>query len=48
MPARDRKPWTPVALGYKPAEVSKLVASLDTDDKSAEDIIRGALKRVAG
>lgn len=37
-----------VALGYKPAEVSKLVASLDTDGKSAEDIIRGALRRAAG
>ena len=37
-----------VALGYKPAEVSKLVASLDTDGKSAEDIIRGALRQAAG
>jgi holliday junction DNA helicase RuvA len=37
-----------VALGYKPAEVNKLVANLDTDDKSAEDIIRLALKRAVG
>lgn len=37
-----------VALGYKPAEIGKLVDTLDTDGKSAEDIIRGALKRVAG
>jgi len=36
-----------VALGYKPADVSKLVAKLDTDDKSAADIIRLALRKVA-
>ncbi len=36
-----------VALGYKPAEIGKLVDTLDTDGKTAEDIIRGALKRVA-
>lgn len=34
-----------VALGYKPAEVNKLLAQLDLDGKSAEDIIRLALKR---
>ena len=34
-----------VALGYKPAEVSRLVSKLDTDDKSAEDIIRLALRQ---
>lgn len=34
-----------VALGYKPAEVSRLVSKLDTEDKSAEDIIRLALRQ---
>lgn len=34
-----------VALGYKPAEVSKLVAKLDIEGQSAEDIIRLALRR---
>ena len=34
-----------IALGYKPAEVTKLVARLDTEDKSAEDIIRLALRQ---
>lgn len=37
-----------VALGYKPAEVNKLVSALDTDGLSAEDIIRAALKQAAG
>jgi Holliday junction DNA helicase RuvA len=37
-----------VALGYKPAEVTRLVAKLDTNDKSAEDIIRMALKQAVG
>ena len=37
-----------VALGYRPAEVGKLVEALDTDGKTAEDIIRGALQRAAG
>lgn len=37
-----------VALGYKPAEVQKLVAKLDTDDLSAEDIIRLALRQAVG
>jgi len=36
-----------VALGYKVNEVNKLVNKLDTDDKSAEDIIRQALRRAA-
>jgi len=36
-----------VALGYKPNEVNKLIARLDTADKSAEDIIRQALRQVA-
>lgn len=35
-----------VSLGYKPAEVKRLMAQLDTDGKSAEDIIRLALKKV--
>jgi Holliday junction DNA helicase RuvA len=37
-----------IALGYKPAEVNKLIGALDTDGQSAEDIIRSALKQVAG
>ena len=36
-----------IALGYKPAEVNRLVAKLDIEDKSAEDIIRLALKQAA-
>jgi Holliday junction DNA helicase RuvA len=36
-----------IALGYKPAEVNKLIGRLDTDGQSAEDIIRSALKQVA-
>ncbi len=34
-----------VALGYKPAEVKRLLAKLDIEDKSAEDIIRLALRQ---
>jgi len=37
-----------IALGYKPAEVNKLIAKLDIEDMSAEDIIRLALKQAAG
>jgi Holliday junction DNA helicase RuvA len=37
-----------IALGYKPKEVNSLIASLDIDDKSAEDIIRLALRQVSG
>jgi Holliday junction DNA helicase RuvA len=36
-----------VSLGYKPNEVTKLIAKLDTDKASAEDIIRQALKQAA-
>ena len=36
-----------IALGYKAGEVNKLIGSLDVDDKSAEDIIRLALRQVA-
>lgn len=36
-----------VALGYKPNEVNKLLAKLDLDGLSAEDIIRQALKQAA-
>ncbi len=36
-----------VALGYKPAEITRLVGSLDTENKTAEDIIRLALKQAA-
>ncbi len=36
-----------VALGYKPNEVNRLLGKIDTADKSAEDIIRQALKQVA-
>ena len=34
-----------VSLGYKPAEVNKLIARLDVDGQSAEDIIRLALRQ---
>jgi Holliday junction DNA helicase RuvA len=37
-----------VALGYRPAEVTKLVSTLNTDGQSAEEIIRAALKRALG
>lgn len=37
-----------VALGYKPAEVNRLIAKLDLDGQSAEDIIRLALRQAAG
>ena len=36
-----------IALGYKAGEVNKLIGSLDVDGKSAEDIIRLALRQVA-
>lgn len=36
-----------VALGYKPKEVTKLISGLETEDLSAEDIIRLALKQAA-
>ena len=36
-----------VALGYKANEVNKLFGKLDTDEKTAEDIIRLALRQVA-
>jgi len=34
-----------VTLGYKPAEVNRLLAEIDSKDQSAEDIIRRALQR---
>lgn len=34
-----------VALGYKPAEVKRLLGTRQTDNQSAEDIIRDALKQ---
>jgi Holliday junction DNA helicase RuvA len=36
-----------VALGYKPAEVNKLIGKLDVDGQSAEGIIRLALRQAA-
>jgi len=36
-----------VSLGYKPAEVKRLLSQIDVKDKSAEDIIRLALRQVA-
>lgn len=36
-----------VSLGYKANEVNKLISKLDTEDKSAEDIIRLALRQAA-
>ncbi len=35
-----------VALGYKPAEASKLIHALDAEDKTSEDLIREALKNL--
>jgi Holliday junction DNA helicase RuvA len=37
-----------VALGYKPQEVKRLMGQLDVDNKSAEDIIRSALRQAVG
>jgi len=37
-----------IALGYKPKEVNNLIGSLDIEDKSAEDIIRLALRQASG
>lgn len=34
-----------VALGYKPAEVNRLLERLDTSERSAEEIIRDALRQ---
>lgn len=36
-----------VALGYKTAEVNKLIGTMDVADQSAEDIIRQALRQAA-
>lgn len=36
-----------VALGYKTKEVNQLISTLNVDDKSAEDIIRLALRQAA-
>jgi Holliday junction DNA helicase RuvA len=36
-----------VALGYKTAEVNKLIGTMDVADQSAEDIIRLALRQAA-
>jgi Holliday junction DNA helicase RuvA len=35
-----------ISLGYKPREVQKLIGELDVDGKTAEDIIRLALRQV--
>ena len=37
-----------VALGYKPAEINRLLGKLDIDGQSAEEIIRLALRQAAG
>jgi Holliday junction DNA helicase RuvA len=37
-----------LALGYKQAEVQRLLATLDLEGKSAEDIIRLALRQAVG
>ena len=34
-----------LALGYKPAEVTRMLAELDTAQLGAEELIREALKR---
>jgi len=36
-----------VALGYKANEVNKLIGTLDIENKTAEDIIRQALRQAA-
>jgi len=36
-----------IALGYKAHEVNRLIGNLDVDDRSAEDIIRLALRQAA-
>ena len=36
-----------LSLGYKLAEVNKLIGTMDVDGKSAEDIIRQALRQAA-
>jgi len=36
-----------IALGYKAKEVNKLIGAMDVDGKSAEDIIRLALRQAA-
>jgi Holliday junction DNA helicase RuvA len=36
-----------VALGYRPAEAVRLLASVDTEGRSTEDIIRQALQNLA-
>ncbi len=36
------------ALGYKPQEIKRLLSSMDTKDKSSEDIIRQALRHAVG
>ncbi len=37
-----------IALGYKPKEVNKLIGDVNVDGKTAEDIIRLALRQAAG
>ena len=36
------------ALGYKPAEIKRLLSSMQTDGMSPEDIIRTALRKAVG
>jgi len=45
--ARNEAADALIALGYKPREVQKLIGGIDVDGKSAEDIIRLALRQVA-
>jgi len=37
-----------IALGYKPVEASRMVRAVDSEGLNSEEIIRGALKAVAG
>jgi len=37
-----------ISLGYKPKEVNSLLAQVDTKGKVSEDIIRDALRQIAG
>ena len=36
------------ARGYKPQEITRLLSSMDTKDKTSEDIIRQALRQAVG
>lgn len=48
MPSAEGEAWSAlVALGYKPAEVSRMLGSIDTAGRSTEELIRQVLKSLA-